>query len=228
MRTNACLVAVLACTASVQPSPAVGEEVSLSPAGVRARSLKVETAEFSGRKAVRLTQLPGAQEGEADGLAFLEGSSFQNGTIEVELAGRPAAGAAEAARGFIGMAFHVAADSARFECIYLRPTNGRAEDQLRRNHSTQYVSFPDFPWRRTRSENPGLYESYVDLEAGVWIRYKLVLDGVKARLFVDGAEQPCLIVNDLKLGPSSGALALWIGPGTEGYFSNLRVTAALK
>ena len=35
--------------------------------------------------------------------------------------------------------------------------------------------------------------------------------------------QPTLIVNDLKLGDTSGAVALWIGPGTEGYFTGLSV-----
>ena len=38
------------------------------------------------------------------------------------------------------------------------------------------------------------------------------------------APQPVLIVNDLKLGDSSGAVALWIGPGTEGYFTDLVIT----
>jgi len=33
-------------------------------------------------------------------------------------------------------------------------------------------------------------------------------------------------VNDLKLGDSSGGVALWIGPGTEGYFSGLEIKAA--
>jgi hypothetical protein len=44
----------------------------------------------------------------------------------------------------------------------LRPTNGRADDQVRRNHSTQYISYPDFPWYRLREETPGMYESYSD------------------------------------------------------------------
>ena len=52
----------------------------------------------------------------------------------------------------------------------LRPTNGRAEDQPRRNHSTQYVSEPDFPWQRLRQENPGVYETYTDLQPGVWTK----------------------------------------------------------
>lgn len=48
-------------------------------------------------------------------------------------------------------------------------------------------------------------------------------NGTTARLFVHGDAQPSLIVNDLKLGDSTGAVALWIGPGTEGYFAGLTV-----
>jgi len=66
----------------------------------------------------------------------------------------------------------------------------------------------------------------VDLEPGAWTKVKIVLAGGKARLYVHGAEQPCLIVNDLKLLPAKGAIGLWAGPGSDGYFANLRTTAA--
>jgi hypothetical protein len=104
----------------------------------------------------------------------------------------------------------------RFEYIYLRPTNGRADDQVRRNHSTQYGSRPGFDFDRLRKESPEKYESYVDLESGVWTKYRIVVDGTKARLFVHGAAQPCLIVSDLKLGDSEGAVGLVGGAGNRG------------
>ena len=47
------------------------------------------------------------------------------------------------ARGFIGLAFRVSASKDKFEGIYVRPTNGRADDQIRRNHSIQYFHFQD-------------------------------------------------------------------------------------
>jgi hypothetical protein len=112
----------------------------------------------------------------------------------------------------------------RYEYIYLRPTNGRADDQVRRNHSTQYAAQPDFDFDRLRKESPEKYESYVDLEPCVWTKYRIVIDGTRARLYVHGAAQPCLVVNDMKLGDSEGAVALWVGPGTEGYFANLKIT----
>ena len=95
---------------------------------------------------------------------------------------------------------------------------------MRRNHSAQYVSNPGFPWHRLRKEFPEKYETYVDLVAGEWIRVKIEVRGEKARLYVNGVEQPTMLVNDLKQGQSKGAIALWIGPGTVAHFSNVRIS----
>ena len=175
---------------------------------------------YLGKPAVRVDASPGVGNGQS--YAIVKGSRFHNGTIEVDLAGKPAANAFGGARGFIGIAFRI--QGSRYEYIYLRPTNGRADDQVRRNHSVQYGAQPDFDYDRLRKESPEKYESYVDLEPGVWTKYRIAIDGTKAKLYVNGAAQPCLIVNDMKLGDSEGAVALWVGPGTEGYFSTLRIT----
>jgi hypothetical protein len=170
---------------------------------------------------VQLIAAPDAA--NATSYALVKDMTFRDGVIEVDLAGQPAANAASAARGFIGIAFRVQADGS-YEYIYLRPTNGRADDQVRRNHSTQYSSYPNFDFARSREEAPGKYESYVDLEPATWTKYRIEVEGRKARLYVHGTDQPCLIVNDMKLEPQEGGVALWVGPGTEGYFSNLKIT----
>jgi len=74
-----------------------------------------------------------------------------------------------------------------------------------------------------RQESPGVYESYVDIEEKAWTRIKIVVSGTKAKLYVNGADQPSLLVNELKLGDSHGRIALWTGSDTEAYFSNLRI-----
>jgi hypothetical protein len=195
------------------------------------RDVTVEAAIYHGRKAVRVTpavaadvEMAARKNDEGGGIAVLSGTTFHNGTIEMELAGKPRPGAPADARGFVGVAFRVAADTSKYECVYIRPTNGRADDQLRRNHSTQYISMPDYQWSRLRREAPGQYESYVDLVPGEWTRIMVEVSGVKARLYVNGTPQPVLVVNDLKLGDSKGAVALWIGVGTEAYFTNLRLS----
>lgn len=187
-----------------------------------AKNVSISQTSYNSRSAIQVRAKPDAP--NATSYALVKDVSFRDGVIEVDLAGRPAAGAFDAARGFIGVAFRIQADG-RYEYIYLRPTNGRADDQVRRNHSTQYSSYPDFDFARSRQEAPEKYESYVDLQPGVWTKYKIEVDGRNARLYVNGAEQPCLIVKDLKLDPRDGGVALWVGPGTEGYFANLKITA---
>jgi hypothetical protein len=183
-------------------------------------NVTVTAVTYNGRNAVRLIGPPDAPNGGS--YAIVRNTNLRDGTIEAEVAGKPAEGAGPDARGFIGIAFRMQGD--KYEYIYLRPTNGRADDQVRRNHSTQYSSFPDFDYARLRQEAPEKYESYVDLQPGVWTKLRIEVDGRAARLYVNGAEQPCLIVNDLKLEPRAGSVALWIGPGTEGYFSDLKIT----
>ena len=199
-----------------------------NPSEMQFRNVKTEQVTYKGRKALRVTDA--APPNVADGiqLVILNKTEFQDGVIEIELAGEPAANAGEGARGFVGVAFRVnldaAKDAVKYECFYLRPTNGRTDDQVRRNHSTQYISHPDFPWNRLRKEFPEKYESYVDVVPGEWTKIKIEVRGDKARLYVHDAPQPVLVVNDLKHGQSRGQIALWVGAGSVAHFSNLRVS----
>lgn len=186
------------------------------------RHVDAELVTYRGRHAVRLVEKeePTAYDHT---IAILTDSDFRDGVIEAEIAGTPRKDAPQDMRGFVGLAFHLQSNGPRFECFFVRPTNGRADDQLRRNHSTQYISYPDFPWYRLREDAPGVYESYTDLVPGAWTPIRIVVSGIQAQLYVNHAEQPCLVVNDLKLGTTRGQIALWIGSGTEAYFSNVVV-----
>jgi hypothetical protein len=177
---------------------------------------RANVVEYRRRRAIKLT--PSAQAMNEDMLAIISGTQFKDGEIRVDVAGAPRSGASADARGFIGIAFRTGAHGEWSEVFYLRPTNGRANDQLRRNHSVQYVSHPDYPWNRLRQESPGVYESYADLEPGVWTAMRVVVSGTTARLYVNGAEQPCLVVNDLKHGDAGGQVALWAQVETDAYF----------
>jgi hypothetical protein len=216
----AAVTAALAITVHAATKP--GRYAVESGEGLELVRVVPQTVTYEGQKALRLEGVKG-HIGEA--VALVTGSAFTDGTIDVDVAGRPAAGSDAGARGFVGIAFRSTAHAAAFECFYLRPTNGRADDQLRRNHATQYVSSPEYPWQRLRSETPGVYESYVDLVTGAWTHMTIEVTGTRARLFVNGGAQPVLIVNDLKHGATSGQVGLWIGDGTDAYFRDLRVAA---
>lgn len=194
-----------------------GATIPLDPAKTVKRNVKVESATYKGQTGVRVTYIDGDES-----IARIQGTEFQDGVIEVDVVGDVLPGATGGARGFVGIAFR--ATDSKYECFYLRPTNGRAEDQERRNHATQYVSVPGYPWERLRKETPSKYESYADMLPGEWIHLKIEVKGNKARLYVNGAAQPALIVNDLKQGVTKGGIALWVGPGTVAHFANLKTT----
>lgn len=218
-----CLLAVAGIAALASPEARSAQAGLLSLDRLEPIRARAGITEHNGRQAIRLIEFDNTRQG---GLAMLRGLVFTDGAIEVDVAGRRGPHAVPDDRGFIGVAFRTRAGAAEYEYILLRPDNGRADDQVRRNHSIQYAAYPAFTFRRLRKESPERYESYVDLETGAWTRMRIEVAGRMARLFVHGAPQPALVVSDLKLGNEGGGVALWIGPGTEGFFANLQVTPA--
>ena len=204
--------------------------------GLRLHNVTAEPATLHGKKGVRLTLSEETRRAlerltpeernqrQIQQLARITDLEFSNGVIEVELAGAPAPGAPDGARGFVGIAFRLQQDNETYDAFYLRPTNGRAGDQERRNRSAQYISHPEWPWSRLRKETPARYESYVDLAPGEWTKVKIDVRGSLARLYVHDNEQPTLIVNDVRTGAhGKGAIALWLDTGTVAHFRNLTV-----
>ena len=197
--------------------PAVREMTGWPEIIAQDPDVSVTVTTKDGRNAVRV-------EDQAGGGVVLTDRELLNGVIEVDLRSDLTEGAPEGSRGFAGIAFRARPDLRTYEAFYIRPTNGRAIEQIRRNHATQYISHPDYPWHRLRREQPGHYESYVDLELGVWTHLRIEVEGEAARLFVNGSAQPVLVVNDLKLGSEEGGrVGFWIGSGTIAHFADLRV-----
>ncbi|MEI2719367.1 MAG: hypothetical protein V9E87_04410 [Gemmatimonadales bacterium] len=220
-------VALLLLTTLAGATPGSGQGGAVAvpklPAILEVVNGRAEVVTYRGVRAIKLTATPGAVGQDVDMLALLDGADFGDGTIELQVAGAPLPSADSSFRGFIGVSARTGPHGAWSEVFYLRPTNGRSDDQLRRNHSVQYASDPEYPWHRLRAEHPGVYESYADLEPGVWTTMRLEVDGNRARLFINGAAQPTLVVNDLKRGRSQGRIALWAHVQTEAYFGPITV-----
>jgi len=224
MRTTIALCALLLPTALMAQS---ARYPLTSTTGLRPHNVVAEPATLQGKKGLRvIASQESLQAGTAvETLVLIDGLEFGDGVIEAEIAGDIRPGAPEGARGFVGIAFRVQSDLRTYDAFYLRPTNGRADDQVRRNHSAQYISHPDWPWSRLRKEFPSKYESYVDLMPGTWTRIKIEVHGDQARLYVHDMKQPTLIVGDVKSGAQTkGAVALWIDTDTIAHFRNLVVS----
>jgi hypothetical protein len=163
---------------------------------------------------------------DMDTFAFVPGLDFHDGIIEVDVAGSILPTALSGARGFVGIAFRIDAAGRSFACegLYIRPANGRAADQVRRNHSTQYFSYPGYDFDRLRREAPAKYESYADLLPGEWTHLRIEVAGATAKLYVGAAAEPVLIVDDLKRGADAhGTVGLFVDNGTDGHFRNLSI-----
>ena len=155
------LAALLSIAAS--PLGAEGNAITLplnDASSVRPRNVTVEAVRYGGSDALEV-RLTGPYRGpDMDTFAYVPGLNFHDGTIEVDVAGSPLPTAPSGARGFVGVAFRIDENGGSFSCegLYIRPTNGRAQDQVRRNRSTQYFSYPGYDFDRLRREAPGQYE----------------------------------------------------------------------
>jgi hypothetical protein len=198
-------------------------------------NVKGEVVQFQGENVLKLerdiTKWPfdiNNVESTVDGPTFakLMGLDMKNGTIEVKVLSHIMENSPfPAARGFIGVGFRVDGQN-NFDCIYLRPSNGRADDQVRRNHTVQYISYPGYNFGKLRREANGVYETYADIALDEWIDVKIELQDKKARLYIKNQKEPSFIVNEMFRNTSTGGVSLWVEVGTVGYFKDLKVTPA--
>jgi hypothetical protein len=219
----------VACLAQTRVATAADNELSFAldnASQVEARNVSVRAVQYRGSAALEVRRIVAGAAPDIDTFASVPGVDFHNGSVDVDVAGSPLPDAPAGARGFVGVVFRIQIADGTYACegIYLRPTNGRADDQVRRNHSTQYFAYPGYDFDRLRREAPSQYESYVDLIPGEWTHMRIEVKDATAKLFVGTVAQPVLIVNDLKRGAGShGSVGLYVDNGTDGHFRNLRV-----
>jgi hypothetical protein len=202
----------------------LSQTVNFEKSKLQAVNVSMSIEKVAGKQAVKVIKDSSIKTFDQPTFVKIADIHFKNGTIEADVLSRLLQNAPTSARGFIGIAFRINDSNSKFECIYIRPTNGRADNQLQRNHSIQYFSYPEYDFERFRKEAPGEYEAYADMGLNEWTKLKISVEGTKVKLFLNNNKQPALIVNDLKHGADlSGAIGLWVDVGTEGFFSNVKV-----
>ena len=156
-----------------------------------------------------------------DGLMILRNSNFSNGVIELDIKG-----SSKMQQSFVGIGFH-GKDLKTYDGIYFRPFNFKSDDPVRRAHSVQYISMPNYDWEKLRTEFPGKYENKIDPAPGPddWFHAKIVVNGKHVSVFVNNQQQPSLEVDKLTEN-TGGGIGLWVGNNSAGSFANLRVTSA--
>ena len=156
---------------------------------------------------------------DGDGFAWLIGSAFAEGRIDVDLRGANKPG-----QSFVGIAF-CGVDDTTFDAVYFRPFNFKNPEVPRRAHSLQYISHPQFTWEKLRADSPGQYEATVRPvpDPDDWFHARVVVQGRQITVFVNGAASPSLVVTQLS-DRHSGLIGLWVGNGSAGDFANLDIS----
>ena len=146
------------------------------------------------------------------GVALAREAAMENGVLELDVA-------ATEATNFLGVAFRAA--SPRFSnVVFLRPGASGTEEAVQYGPAFNSVGVA---WQVYHGEGAN---AVAELPRDRWIHVRLELDGPIARLFLDGATTPTLVVPRVVASGGAG-LGVWAGAfGRGAYFSNIRYTAA--
>ncbi len=177
------------------------KEVSLSPdAWIATDSLRSLT--YLGRPALYITR----------GVALAREAAMENGTLELDVA-------ATDTTNFLGVVFRAA--SPRFSnVVFLRPGASGTEEAVQYGPAFNSVGVAGQVYHGDGAN------AVADIPRNRGVHLRIELDGPIARLFVDTATTPTLVVPRVVESDGSG-IGVWTGAfGRGAYFSNIRYSAA--
>ncbi len=166
-------------------------------------AISAKVVPFKGKQAFHIV-------GREQCLVYLPIDDFQDGTIEVDIAGDV----------FSGIGFRVRDNGGRAEKLYFRPQNANTE---RHENTVQYavIGRADGHWSQLRKNFPGKYETGANMSKGEWFRAKLEIEGESLKVYVNG--NFLLTVDPMLDGISKGSVGVW---GWDSYFANFKYTPA--
>ncbi|MGK5093588.1 hypothetical protein WDW89_16460 [Deltaproteobacteria bacterium TL4] len=150
-------------------------------------------------------------------VVWLDGFEFNEGIIEFDAKGK----SAPPQSSFVGVAFHTV-DAKNFDAIYFRTFNFKTGDSERNSHALQYISEPQWPWEKLRKEKTGQFENSIKSapDGDAWFHAKVVIEKRQVKVFVNGATEPSLLVNELS-DRTGGSVGLWCNG--YGVIANLKI-----
>ncbi|MEQ8689153.1 MAG: hypothetical protein RIE86_27880 [Imperialibacter sp.] len=211
----------LLCIALFFSQLAVGQSYDLQQLlksdGLTVIDRKVTPLNDGGKKAVSFSD-----KSDAGGYALIKGLEFSEGTIEVDIKGKDVQG-----KNFVGVAFHAVPEDGKetaADIVYFRPFNFKSGEQIRRSHSVQYVSPPQWDWSDLREKYTGVYENEIPSppDPNGWFHARIEVKGKEITVYVDDAKEPCLKVTKLN-DRTTGSVGIWVGYVTNGDFANLTI-----
>ena len=146
------------------------------------------------------------------GAAHLNDVEFTNGIIEVDIYAR-----VDGTRSYPGINFRVQS-SQNHERFYIRPHRAnRYPDALQYTPTINGIA----GWQLYSGEG---FTAPLRIENDKWLHVRMEVSGTQARVYIDGAQTPALVITDLKHGVSTGTVGLNGPRDRSTYFSNFSYT----
>ncbi len=156
-----------------------------------------------------------------EGIVWLNNIEFSNGTIEFDVRGEDIK-----QHSFVGIAFHGKNDST-YDAVYLRPFQFKAADEVSRKKMLQYISLPEFTWRKLREQSPGIYENSIapEPEPTAWVKVRIVIKDAKISTYINDNKEPSMVVEKVT-SLKTGSIGLYVADTSGGDFANIKITKA--
>ena len=183
-----------------------------------------ENTVLNGENVIRAVKSEKIMQFDENTIVRLKDCDFHNGVIKVKMLSRLLPDAPDFARGFIGIVYRVNENNSEFESFYIRPTNGMTDDPVRKAHGCQYFSYPGYTFAYFREFGITKYEAPIRNKLDEWVELKAVVQDETASFYLNGEEEPVLIVTDMKHGKDArGSVGFFCEIGTEAFFKDLEI-----
>ncbi len=181
------------------------------------QAVKLVNRQFDGRPETQ-KEVISLDAREGDGMAVVQTVQMQEGTLHVDLRGENKQGGS-----FVGIAFNVQNDST-YEAVYFRPFNFHSNEKIRREHSIQYISHPEFTWSKLREQRTGVFEREFSSPPAPddWFSISLTITANKILVQETKSGNRLMEVERLTK-PASDKIGFWVGNRSRGSFKNLTI-----
>jgi hypothetical protein len=153
-----------------------------------------------------------------NGVAWIKDLTFEKGTIEFDVKGKNIL-----QQSFVGIAFH-GLDDSTYDAVYFRPFNFQSSDTIRKSHSVQYISLPQYDWSVLREKHPGKYENALvnTIDPENWFHARIIIDADNIVVYVNDDKKPSLLIKPIT-NRTKGRIGFWVGNNSDSDFSNLSI-----
>jgi hypothetical protein len=193
MKFSTCLGAAVLCVLLLS-AHSYSQSVGFDSEQWQVKDPKGRKEEHLGRKSLYLTS----------GFAFLKDVVFEDGVIEVDIA-------APTLRSFVGVVFRFE-NPEDHEIVYFRPHKSGLEDAVQYTPSFHGAAC----WQLYSGKG---FTTAVDFPLKQWVHLRIEISGLGGRVYLNNADKPVLVMEDLKRGYSRGSVGLWAG-ANGGHFTN--------